>query len=212
VRASSDAGPAEDPPGRSGAPAPPDIAVLHWPAQAGEVAVLAEQGKARLLLVSPDADPPVSDDWREEWVRMPADERDVAARVLRLTRRTERPDRTPRLDGSGRIFVGERWVALSPIESRLAGALAERYGAVVSEGELVDRGWPEENGGAPSGRGSGALRVHVTRLRRRVAPLGLEIRVVRAQGFLLQEAGGTPPGTAARDGNGATARRTDLPG
>jgi DNA-binding response OmpR family regulator len=41
-----------------------------------------------------------------------------------------------------------------------------------------------------------ALDVHVLRLRRRIAPLGLEIRTVRARGYLLQ---------AAANGNGAHA-------
>jgi DNA-binding winged helix-turn-helix (wHTH) protein len=186
MRASS-AGSADDPIGRSG------VAVLHWPAQAGEVAALAEQGRPRLLLVSPDADPPVSDDWREEWIRMPADERDVAARVLRLTGRVDRQPAL-RLDDSGRLIVGDRWVALSPIESRLAGALLEHYGEVVSDAELVERGWPDD-GPADRKRGTGALRVHVTRLRRRVAPLALEIRAVRAQGFILQAARPDPSGT-----------------
>ena len=38
--------------------------------------------------------------------------------------------------------------------------------------------------GAPT---RNALDVHVLRLRRRLAPLGLEIRTVRSRGYLLQE-------------------------
>jgi DNA-binding response OmpR family regulator len=45
---------------------------------------------------------------------------------------------------------------------------------------LARAGWPD---GAP---GRNALDVHVLRLRRRVAPLGLAIRTVRSRGYLLE--------------------------
>lgn len=60
------------------------------------------------------------------------------------------------------------------------GALLERMGAVVSREQLSRAGWP---GGAP---GRNALDVHVLRVRRRIAPLGLAIRTVRSRGYLLE--------------------------
>ena len=66
-------------------------------------------------------------------------------------------------------------------------ALIERYGAVVSRDQLSRTGWPK---GAP---GRNALDVHVLRLRRRIAPLGLAIKTVRSRGYLLEaEAVGAP--------------------
>jgi DNA-binding response OmpR family regulator len=73
-------------------------------------------------------------------------------------------------------------VALSPTEARLASVLTENYEAVVPEAELGRRGWPAGTWGANT------LRVHLTRLRRRLEPLGLEVRAVRLQGFVLQAA------------------------
>ena len=55
---------------------------------------------------------------------------------------------------------------------------------------LAERAWPT---GVPT---RNALDVHVLRLRRRIAPLGLEIRTVRARGYLLQAA------SANGNGNG----------
>ena len=60
------------------------------------------------------------------------------------------------------------------------GALIERYAAVVSRDQLARSGWPV---GAP---GRNALDVHVLRLRRRIAPLGLAIKTVRSRGDLLE--------------------------
>jgi DNA-binding response OmpR family regulator len=72
------------------------------------------------------------------------------------------------------------WVPLPPVEARLTDALLERFGAVVSRDSLARAGWPD---GAP---GRNALDVHVLRLRRRIHPLGLAIRTVRARGYLLE--------------------------
>jgi two-component system OmpR family response regulator len=161
-----------------------EVAVLHWPAQAEEAEALAADGRPRLLLVAADADPPLSDDALCEWVRLPADERDVAARMLTLTRRLDPAADRPRVDASGRLLYRNAWVALSPTEARLASVLVENYEAVVPEAELGRRGWPTGDWGG------NALRVHVTRLRRRLSPLGLEVRAVRLQGFVLQASPG----------------------
>ena len=59
-------------------------------------------------------------------------------------------------------------------------ALLERMGAVVSRDQLAKSGWPR---GAP---GRNALDVHMLRLRRRIAPVGLAIKTVRSRGYLLE--------------------------
>ena len=82
------------------------------------------------------------------------------------------------------------WVSLSPVEQALTRELLERFDAVVPRDVLAGRAWPD---GAPT---RNALDVHVLRLRRRLEPLGLEIRTVRSRGYLLQ---------ASRQFNGRTA-------
>ena len=165
-----------------------EVAVLHWPAQAAEARALALDGRPRLLLVARDANPPDAEDPLCEWVRLPADERDVAARIRILTRRLAAVLGRPSVDAADRLLFGSTWVALSPIEARLASVLADNFQAVVSESELGRRGWP---GGTWS---VNALRVHVTRLRRRLVSLDLEVRGVRLQGFIMQPAKRGPPG------------------
>jgi two-component system OmpR family response regulator len=166
-----------------------DIVVLRWPEEQVARDRLAAQGRPRLLLVAPDAAPPEGRDCQEDWVRLPADDRDVAARLRALELRAQRHVHVPQTDERGRLTFAGQWVALSPIEERLISALAARFGDVVSRRELLGVGWT--GGDEPT---DAALRVHLTRLRKEIAPLGLEIATVRGFGHVLQErAGGQEP-------------------
>lgn len=134
-----------------------------------------------LLLEDGAAPPEEGADELEDWIRVPAGEVDLRARVDGLRRRVEaRADAAPALDGDGVLRLGDRWVSLPPVEARLTAALLDRYGAVVSRDALARAGWPA---GAP---GRNALDVHMLRLRRRLSPLALAIRTVRSRGYLLE--------------------------
>ena len=170
-----------------------DVVVLAWPEQADEARRLGALRTPRLLLVPPGVEPPRDPDDLLEWVCIPASEHEVAARVVALIRRAEHDagsgrraavvDR-PVVDRHGRCVYRHRWAALSPSEARLATVLCERYMEVVPDAELVDRWRPDE--GAVDARKPVALRVQLTRLRQRVADLGLEVVSVRSQGVILQ--------------------------
>jgi hypothetical protein len=164
-----------------------DVVVVHWPEQRDELARLASQGVPRLLLVAPAADPPDGGDALQDWVRLPGDERDVRARLSGLRRRAANRDPAATVDGHGRLLFRGSWVQLSPIHERLARRMIDGAEAVVAEEALLDHGWPD---GHPS---SNALRVHLHRLRRLIAPLGLEIRGVRGEGWVLQPTPAPPP-------------------
>lgn len=154
---------------------------MRWPAEEARRAELRSEGRARLLLLEGGAAPPAGIDDLEDWIRVPAGDRDLEARADRLRRLAEaRVEPAPRLDDDGVLRLGDRWVALPPVEARLTAALVDRYGAVVSREALARAGWPL---GAP---GRNALDVHVLRLRRRLVPLALAIRTVRSRGYLLE--------------------------
>jgi len=158
-----------------------EVVLVRWPGDDAIRARLRAGGVPRLLLVDAAAAPPEVTDELEDWIRVPADEVDLHARVEALERRAgARTDEAPLLDDDGVLRVGAALVPLPPVEARLAGALLERCGAVVSRDTLGRAGWPE---GVP---GRNALDVHVLRLRRRLAPLGLAIRTVRSRGYLLE--------------------------
>jgi DNA-binding response OmpR family regulator len=163
-------------------PSVQDIVVLRWPEEKTHRDRLAAEGRPRLLLVAPEAEPPEGLDCLEDWVRLPADDHDVAARLRSIELRAERHQHRPQADERGRLTYNGSWVALSPIEERLVKALAGRFGAVVARDELLRVGWPD--GDAPS---DAALRVHLTRLRKEIAPLGLEIATVRGFGLVMQK-------------------------
>jgi DNA-binding response OmpR family regulator len=158
-----------------------DVVLVRWPAEESRRVQLRESGVPRLLLVDQGVPPPQSADELEDWVRVPADEVDLHARVENLDRRAKtRTEVKPMLDSDGVFRVNGTWVSLPPVEARLTSALLSRFGSVVSREVLASSGWPQ---GAP---GRNALDVHVLRLRRRIAPLGLTIRTVRSRGYLLE--------------------------
>lgn len=159
------------------------VDLVRFPAEGDRLATLRRNRIPRLLFVEDGVDPPVPVDDREDWIRTPADPRDVQARMVLLARRAAGDhDVEPLLDKDGVLRVGDEWVSLPPLEARLAQILLDRVGAVVSRETLTSRGWP---GGAP---GRNPLDVHVLRLRRRLAPVGLVIRTVRSRGYVLERA------------------------
>ena len=171
-----------------------DVVVLCWPSDAEDVVRLHDHGVPCLLLLDAAADRPDLGSLLVDWVRLPADDRDLTARLARLRRHVAVPAALPTLDGYGRLTYGDRWVELTPIEERLAEALIESFATVVSGPVLSARGWP----GAPPS--ANALRVHLHRMRRRVESIGLEVRMLRGSGYLMRiaEAPPEPPSDTAR--------------
>ncbi len=158
-----------------------DVVIVRWPEESDRLEELRMAGSARLLLVAPSVPLPGSTDCLEDWVRLPADDSDVRARAAALAARAEVHGTRPEIDGDGLIRHRGQWAPLSPVERVLSQLLVERFGTVVGRDSLTRRAWPT---GAPT---RNALDVHMLRLRRRIEPLGLEIKTVRARGYLLQE-------------------------
>lgn len=158
------------------------VQFIRWPAETDRRAQLAESSTPRMLLVEANERAPMTSDPLEDWIRLPADEGDLRARVASLMAATESTAR-PILDPDGLLHVGKRWIALPPIEASLIGELVKQFGRVVSRDQLTRAGWPTA---AP---GRNALDVHMLRLRRRIEGLGLSIQTVRSRGYLLEVAG-----------------------
>jgi DNA-binding response OmpR family regulator len=152
------------------------VELVRWPAEEQRRADLRDRGLPRVLLVEAGTPPPVTVDPMEDWIRIPADDRDLQARMETLVRRiTTRPE----LDGDGVLRSGNGWAALPPIEARLTEVLLLRYDKVVGREVLLRHGWPGEE---PN---RNVLDVHVLRLRRRIEPLGLTIRTIRKRGYVM---------------------------
>jgi DNA-binding response OmpR family regulator len=155
-----------------------DVVIVTLPQDDKLLAALRAASLPRLVLVPQDAIAPVGYDALEDWVRLPADPRDVHARITNLRMRcTSRP--LPTIDEHGCLRVEDRWIAIPPIEARILAVLIERFGRVVSNAELAAGAWPDGLSSASQ------LRVRILRLRRRLGPLDLELDTVRGEGYLL---------------------------
>ena len=160
-----------------------DVVLVRWPEEREHIERLRASGTPRLLLVGTEAAAPKPFDALEDWIRLPAvDERRPGAGEHAC-----RPGPSPSTQSSGRASTrtascgiragGSR---LSPVERALARALVDRFTAVVRRDTLGQVAWP-------SGESTrNALDVHMVRLRRRLLTVGLEVRTVRARGYLLQ--------------------------
>lgn len=89
----------------------------------------------------------------------------------------------PTIDDYDVLWFGDRWVALGPVEARLAREL------VVSPGQVVPRTCLEA-----AGWGDAPVRPNTTdrqmnRLRNHLAAVGLTLHTVRGHGYLLEPAG-----------------------
>ena len=162
---------------------PVEVALVHWPCDRDERDRLAVARLPRLLLVADgERPPPMSGDLMEDWIRVPADERDVATRLQTLADRAAGSlHETVIVDGRclRRSMVT---VPLSRSEAAFARLLVAAAGGIVPRRALADAIWPD---GAP--HRPRALDDVAYRLRRRVGAVGLDVVAARGRGFALQQ-------------------------
>jgi two-component system, OmpR family, response regulator len=154
------------------------VAILWWPEDAGARPALRASGVPCLLLVAPDAEPPDIVEG-EDWIRRPTLDTDVRARATALVVRGERASLAPPVTTDGRIHYRGRWASVSDTERSIAQVLADHFGDVVELPALV-----VADGLSLS---NGSVRVHLTRLRKRIRPIGLVVKAVRGRGYVLDD-------------------------
>jgi DNA-binding response OmpR family regulator len=157
-----------------------DVTVVIWPGDAAEMRRRTRDERPCLFLVESGAEPPRLLACLHDWTWASADDAEIEARVVALADRAARHPSRPTIDTFGELIHRGRSLFLSPLDQRVAETLVGRFGAVVKEHDLLTAVWPE--GGSRQ-----ALRVHMSRLRRRLAPLGLVITCVRGSGYIMRD-------------------------
>ena len=160
------------------------VALVNWPSDETERATLAAARRPRILLVDPDAAPPLTTSAEEDWVRLPAGRAELEVRARSLLASTTKPTapaNLPVLDTDGVLRHGGQLVTIPPVEARILAVLIGRRGQIVPRDELVTAGWAE-------GGSDALLDSRIKLLRRRIAKLGLTIHTVRGTGMLLEAA------------------------
>lgn len=156
-----------------------DVVIVRWPEEASTIPRLRTLGQPRLLLVAPDAEAPAMVECDEDWIRLPAEDADVRVRITTLAARAARHSLPPEVKGDGRLTFRGQWVGLTGVEEALAQVLVEHFGEVVGH-EAVEAAASVVRQPSPN-----ALRVTISRLRKRIAPLGLVVRRVHNRGYVL---------------------------
>ena len=159
---------------------PREVEVLRWPSESTRRELCTRHDIPCLLLLEDGVAPPFPIRLLEDWIRVPADELDLVARVRRLDALSSdpRPDR-PTLDEEGILHLGSRWTALSAGEAALARRLVASFGLLVRRDELL-----AALDDSPDRRPR-TVDLQICRLRRRIEPFGLIVSAIRGRGYVM---------------------------
>lgn len=156
-----------------------DVKLVRWPAEFEKREKYHELGVLRLLVVEGGAQAPICTDIREDWIRAPITHSDLIARMQALRAKTV-DHCSPRVDRGGIIHYGAQSAAVSPTEADLLELLTFNFGVLVPRETLRDRLSIQ-----PGAASRNALDLHIMRIRRRIAPLGLVIQTAWGRGYVL---------------------------
>jgi DNA-binding response OmpR family regulator len=122
------------------------------------------------------------DDWTdwEDWVRLPSDEQEIAARIAGVESRCRALTSSAWIDEFDVLRLSDSWVALSPLESRLMRVLLDHERTVVRRSDLIDAAWSSADHEIAKD-----LNTPMKLLRRKAKGVGIEIHTIAGRGYLV---------------------------
>lgn len=156
------------------------VQVLRIPSEVGRLELCRAARVPRLLYLEGNVVAPHSTDPLEDWVRPPIRNADLDVRMKRL-RALAVVHMTPSIDADGVVQFGANGVALTPVETILMCCLIGSYRSTVRRDVLQRVVWSDSPGVRRN-----ALDVHILRLRRRLAQIGLGLRTIWGVGYVLE--------------------------
>lgn len=156
------------------------VKFIRWPADASIRDRYKREGIPCLLVVDPGASPPNCLDLSEDWIRAPAPQQDVEARVRAIHQRIGR-HKVPVIDPTGVLHFDNKSITISYTQAELMKLLVSHFGEVLYRAELERQ--LAECAPTPT---RNALDLHIMRLRRRISAVSLGIRTVWGRGYMLE--------------------------
>lgn len=153
---------------------------FRWPEHAEERSWCRQNRVPRILLVNTGQCPPEPVDLYEDWVRPPISNEDLSVRVQTLVSRQLEYDR-PQVDPHGSLTYHGKRLNISPTQVDLSLCLVRSFSKLVLRGALANCLPGDGRSGSRN-----VLDLHMARLRRKLAPVGLTIRTVWGCGYVLE--------------------------
>jgi DNA-binding response OmpR family regulator len=159
------------------------VTILWWPEEGTRLLRLRDEHVPRLVVIKGNVLPPFPLDWsEEEWLRSPFPPEQLDRSLAQLAARIERQPPPPEMRTGDVLTFGDQSVGLSAREAVLASVLATAFNQVVPYAALY-----AAVGLHPSDDENAFLGL-ISRLRRHLDPLGLEIHALRCTGYVMQTA------------------------
>ena len=157
------------------------VVTIEWPDHDDRRATIVATGRAALLVVERGQPPPTDLEPLEDWIRAPIDPIERAARVKGLRLRQQRLRGGVHLDDDRSLRVADRRVTLTEHQQALLIPLLARIGQPTPRA-VVERASAQAGGPADPDH----LRRALSRLRGRLAEVGLDLHLLSGRAVLLE--------------------------